>query len=108
VPIVVSNISDLQINGLSVWRTLADPGRAVVVENTPLVEALPLVGGLPNVVLYGVPGVTYDILYSPICSGIGWQPEWTGTVPSNLWMQVSGLTNAVPMMFFRAQQQSGP
>ena len=109
VPILVSDITDLQINGLSIWRTIGDlGGRAVVVGNEPLVEALALTNGLPNVLLYGVPGVSYEILYSPICSGTGWQPEWGGTVPTNLWMQVSGLTNSAPAMFFRALQQSGP
>jgi hypothetical protein len=106
VPIVLSDVSDQQINGLSVWRTITDPGgRAVVIENEPLVEALPLIDGLPNVVLYGLPGVSYDVLFSPVISPLaGYRPVWLGTISTNLCMPVSGLTNTGPNLFFVARE----
>jgi hypothetical protein len=32
-----------------------------------------------------------------------WQPVWLGTMPSNMQMPVSGLTNTESTMFFRAR-----
>ena len=104
VPLRVSDVTDFQMNGQSVWRTLAGDGRAVVLGDEPLVEALPKTNGYPAIVVYGVPGTGYDVLFSPNAATGGlWQPIWLGTMPSDMQMPVSGLTNSEPTMFFRAR-----
>jgi PKD repeat protein len=104
VPLQVSDVTAFQMNGQSVWRTLAGDGRAVVLGNEPLVEALPKTNGYPDIVVYGAPGTGYDVLFSPVAAtGALWQPVWLGTMPSNMQMPVSGLTNTESTMFFRAR-----
>jgi len=106
VPLIVSEvITNLDVDGSSIWRTLASNGRAVVVGQDSLVEALPLINGFPNLTLYGVPGVSYEMLYAPVLPAAVWQPVWQGTMPPNLWVQVSGLTNTGSTMFFRAREE---
>jgi hypothetical protein len=76
----------------------------VVLGNEPLVEALPKTNGYPDIVVYGAPGTGYDVLFSPVAAtGALWQPVWLGTMPSNMQMPVSGLTNTESTMFFRAR-----
>jgi alpha-tubulin suppressor-like RCC1 family protein len=104
VPLRVSDVTAFQMNGQSVWRTLASDGRAVVLGDEPLVEALSKTNGYPNIVIYGAPGTGYDVLFSPVAAtGALWQPVWLGTMPSDMRMPVSGLTNSEPTMFFRAR-----
>ena len=104
VPLWVSDVTDFQVNGQSVWRTLAGANRVVVLGAEPLVEALPKTNGYPDIMIYGVPGTGYDVLFSPVAApGALWQPIWLGTMPANMWMPVSGLTNTEPTMFFRAR-----
>ena len=104
VPLWVSDVTDLQANGQSVWRTLDGASRVVVLGEEPLVEALPKTNGYPDIVVYGAPGTGYDVLFSPVAApGALWQPIWLGTMPANMWMPVSGLTNTEPTMFFRAR-----
>jgi hypothetical protein len=106
VPLIVSEvITNLAVDGSSIWRTLTSDGRAVVVGQDSLVEALPLTNGFPNLILYGVPGVSYEMLYSPVPQAAAWQSVWQGTMPTNLSIQVSGLTNTGSTMFFRAREQ---
>src|ERR1035441_2446002 len=104
VPLRVSDVMNFQMNGQSVWRTLAGDGRAVVLGDEPLVEALSKTNGYPAIVVYGAPGTGYDVLFSPNAATGGlWQPIWLGTIPGNMQMPVSGLTNSEPTMFFRAR-----
>jgi len=106
VPLLVSDITNFQVSGQSVWRTLAGVSRAVVLGDEPLLEALPKTNGYPNLLIYGAPGTDYDVLSSSVIApGAIWQPIWLGTMPANMWMPVSGLTNTEPAMFFRAQVQ---
>jgi hypothetical protein len=109
-PFVASDVSVFQNRGAGVWRTLAGPGRAAVVERQPLLEALWPVNGQPNLLLCGIPGHDYDILSTPALTaagGSGW--VWYGTMPSDkLWMRVAGLTNIIaPALFFRAEDRFG-
>jgi subtilisin-like proprotein convertase family protein len=104
----VSEITNLQPNGLAVWRTIAGAGRAVVIEREPLLEALPPTNGLPNLVLFGIAGVSYDVQFNPALTATGlWQPIWSGTVPTNLWIAVPDVTNSGPAVFFRALEIQG-
>jgi hypothetical protein len=105
VPLTMEVRTNLTTEGLGVWRTLVDNGRGVVIEREPLIEALPPTNGLPSLILYGISGVTYRILFTPVLpASDGWQAIWLGTMPTNLLMPVSGLTNTGPAMFFRAQE----
>jgi hypothetical protein len=109
VPLNMEISTNLTTEGLSVWRTLVANGRCVVIEREPLVEALPLTNGRPNLMLYGLPGVSYQVLFTSGLPAVGnWQPIWLGTVPTNLAVSVAGLTNTGPTLFFRAQESSGP
>jgi hypothetical protein len=104
VPLWLSEVTNFQMNGQSVWRTLADDGRAVVLGAEPLIEALPKTNGYPNLVIYGDPGTNYDVLFAPVVTPAAvWQPIWLGTMPTNMWTPVTGLTNTEPTMFFRAR-----
>jgi len=105
IPLPVSDIVSVQTNGLGVWRTLAGIGRAAVIERESLVEALPQTNGQPNVILYGLPDVSYELLFSPVLPAVSWQTVWLGTMPTNLWLAVPGLTNSGPTLFFRAREQ---
>jgi hypothetical protein len=110
VSLLASNITALDTNGRAIPRTLSGPGRVVIIEREPLLEALPLVNGQPNVVLYGIPGHDYDIQSTPVLpASSGWVPVWQGTMPSNsLWMVADGLTNSIaPSLFFRAEDRFG-
>lgn len=106
VSVITTNV---QTNGVSIWRTLTGYGHVVVVEREPLLEAFPMTTGLPNLILYGIPGMSYQVeSSSALSAGPGWQPEWLGTVPENLWMHVSGLTNTGTTLFFRAVESTAP
>jgi hypothetical protein len=109
VPLTMEISTNLTTEGFSVWRTLAANGRCVVIEREPLVEALPATNGRPNLMLYGVPGISYDLLFSPVLPATsGWQPVWSGVMPTNLFLPVTELTNTGPTVFFRARTQAGP
>jgi hypothetical protein len=104
VPLVISAVTtNLTTSGTGVWRTLADDGRVVVLETEPLLEALPKTNGLPNLILYGINDVSYSVLFAPELPAADWQPVWVGTMSTNLWLPVDGLTNIGPTLFFRAQ-----
>jgi hypothetical protein len=104
VPLWLSEVTNFQMNGQSVWRTLADPGRAVALGDEPLIEPLTQTNGYPNLVIYGDPGISYDVLFAPVVTPAAvWQPIWLGTMPTKMWTPVTGLTNTGPTMFFRAR-----
>jgi len=103
--VVSDRVTNFKADGSSIWRTLSSNGRAVVIDQEPLVEMLAPVNGFSNLMLYGIAGVSYNILQAPVLPTTEWQPVWLGTMPANLSMHVSGLPNTGPMMFFRAQEQ---
>jgi len=108
VPLMISEVTtNYTTSGDTIWRTLTDGGRAVVLEKQPLLEAMAMTNGVPNLTLFGLGGVSYDVLFSPGLPADGWQPIWTGIMPASYSMPVAGLTNLGPTMFFRARAQGG-
>ena len=59
VPLLINSVINMQSNGQSVWYQLTNNGRAVVINEQPLLEALPKTNNLPNLALYGKPGIGY-------------------------------------------------
>jgi hypothetical protein len=108
VPVAISEVTtNFTTNGATVWRTLTDAGCAVVIEHQPLLEALPTTNGFPNLTLFGIGGVSYDVLFSPVLPATSWQPIWTVTMPADLSTPLAGVTNTGPAMFFSARAQVG-
>jgi hypothetical protein len=110
VPVAAGNITALDTSGRAIPRTFGTPGRVVVVEREPLLEAFPTTNSQPRLVLYGLSEHPYNLYASPVMPALnGWLPVWQGTMPSNgLWMMVEGLTNRIaPSLFFRAEDRFG-
>ncbi|NOS68504.1 MAG: cadherin-like domain-containing protein [Verrucomicrobia bacterium] len=107
VPLTLSSVINLASDGSSVWRTLTADGRAVILAAEPLLEALPKTNDLPNLLLYGNPDVSYDILHAPTLPATSWQPVWQGIMSSDCLLPITGLTNTGPSMFFRARTTTG-
>ena len=108
VPVAISEVTtNFTTNGATVWRTLTDAGCAVVIEHQPLLEALPTTNGFPNLTLFGIGGVSYDVLFSPVLPATSWQPIWTVTMPADLSTPLAGVTPTGPAMFFSARAQVG-
>jgi len=104
VPLWVDDITNSQVNGQSVWRTLPGANRVAIIGETPLVEPLPKTNGYHNLVIYGVPGTEYEVVGSPVIWPTAvWQPIWLGTMPTNMWMPALGLTNTESNMIFRVR-----
>jgi len=109
VPLILSDLANLQTNGIPVWRGLLQPGRAVVVDGSPLLEALPFTNGQPDLLLYAAPGARYHVLFSPTIGACAtWQPVWTGTVTTNLWLNLPGITNTGSNSFYQVQPAPSP
>jgi subtilisin-like proprotein convertase family protein len=109
VPLGVEVVTNIMPEGFSVWRMLAVDGRAVVIGPESLMEALPQTNGLPNLMLYGMAGVSYDILFSPVLPvTTDWQPVWSGIMPANFAVPVTSLTNTGQALFFRARESVEP
>jgi hypothetical protein len=108
VPLVISEVTtNFTTNGDTVWRTLTDAGRVAVIEQQPLLEALPMTNGSASLTLFGVSGPTYDVLFSPVLPAISWQLFWTGNIPGDLSKSIAGVTNTGPRIFFRVRAQAG-
>ena len=110
VPVVAGNVAALDTGGRVIPRTFGTPGRVVVVEREPLLQALPTTNSQPRLVLYGLSEHPYNLFASPVMPVLsGWLQVWQGTMPTNsLWMMVEGLTNRIaPSLFFRAEDRFG-
>jgi ubiquitin len=104
VPVEISGLTCMQTDGSGVWRTLADPGQVTVIAREPLLEALSMTNGLPFLRLFGNPGVSYEVLSSPILPAAAWQSVGLHIMPSNCVMLVPGSTNFSSMLFFIARE----
>jgi hypothetical protein len=96
---------------VAVWRAFSNPGRVVVIEREPLLEAFATTNNQPVMVLYGLPDHPHLMSASPGLPPVnGWLPAWQGTMPSNsIWMMVDGITNSIaPTLFLRAEDLFGP
>jgi hypothetical protein len=108
VPLLIPEVTmNFTTNGDAVWRSLTDAGRVAVIENLPLLEALPMTNGSVNLTVFGIGGATYDVLFSPVLPATSWQPFWTGNMPGNLSISIVVVTNTGPKIFFRSRAQAG-
>ena len=103
VPLVISNLTSLQTNGIPLNRTIGDAGRVVVVANEPLVEALTSTNQQPLLVLYGQVGWTNLVQVStdPLGGSNTWQTAWQGTL-TNLFQTIQPVAPTNADLFFRA------
>ncbi len=104
VPLVISNVVSIQSNGLPLVRTLAGIGRAVVVANEPLLEALPPTNPQPVLIIYGNPGSNYVVEYTldSADKSNNWQTVWQGSIPTNLFQVLQPAVPTNRILFFRS------
>lgn len=103
VPLLISNVTSFQTNGLPLSRTLATAGRVVVVANEPLIEALTSTNQQPLLVLYGQTGSNYIVQASSLPAGQAdnWQTVWQGRL-TNLFQVIELPAGSDPGLFYRS------
>jgi len=106
-PVYSGVTNTLITNDNTVWRKLTGDGHTVVLEKQPLLEALPLTNRIPNLTLFGLAGVSYEVLFSSGLPAGRWQPVWMRIMAAGHSMPVASLTNLGPTMFFRSRAQAG-
>lgn len=106
VPLLINSVINMQSNGQSVWYQLTNNGRAVVINEQPLLEALPKTNNLPNLALYGKPGIGYDVYYATDAINSNWSSVWHGIMPADGMAPITGLTNTGSHQFFSAREQA--
>ncbi len=77
------------------------PGRAVIVGPQPLLD-MQLVAGSPNLVLYGIPGQSYQIQAETNLAQSGGWSNFLSVPMSGLMQAIPNLVPAPPAAFFRA------
>ncbi len=107
-PLTYVGLTNLDTAGASVWRILAHDGQVAVVATEPLMEALARTNDRPNLVLYGNPGVDYEVQMTSELPATSWQSVWQGTMSSEYGLAITSITNVSPAMFFRARSIAGP
>lgn len=107
-PITFVSLTNRDTEGGTVWRTLGHDGLVAVVAVAPLMEALARTNELPNLVLYGNPGVGYEVQMTTVLPATSWQSVWQGTVPDEHALALTSITNVSPTMFFRARSIALP
>jgi len=102
IPLLVSNAQALQASGVVVPRVFAQDGRVVIVGAAPSLEATIATNGQRMLMLYGRPGVTYDVESTPSLNPVVlWTQHWRGGV-TNLVQPITPETNQ--MRFYRARR----
>jgi len=82
-------------------------GRITVVAGQPLLEAQFASDGGRNLILYGIPGATYQIQISSSLRDGDWS-DWTRVSPTNLSQVISGVSPLLATAFFRAYEIQQP
>jgi hypothetical protein len=101
VPLLISNVTAIRANGLSVPRTFGNPGRVVVIANEPLLEALSVTNLQPVILLYGEPGTNYLVESKREFGNTNqWQMAWQGAL-SNLSERITLPATTNRHTFFR-------
>ena len=100
VPLRVSGVSAIRLNGLPLVRTLAQDGRVAFINQAPLLEAS-MNGAQRQLVLYASPRPSYTVQYAPrLRPPVVWTPIWNGAL-SNL-VQVLTVPAISGNIFYRA------
>lgn len=94
-------------NGSPVGNTAGLPGRATVVGQEPLLEAMRSAGGQPELILYAPPGTAHQIESKPTLDNNpqSWQPAWQVQLPTNSLSQTISVTLTNRTLFYRAVRE---
>jgi len=104
VELAPQSLQGINADGSSPTNFLASPGRLVIVGPQPLLDTTLASNGVRNLVLYGIPGDSYQIQSSLYLSNTN---AWTNLarVPmTNLTAVLSNLDSTPPAIFYRAFQ----
>lgn len=104
VPLAVSQPAGLRLNGQAADKPGAANGRVVVIGREPLLDALLATNGSRDLALYGQPGASYELQYSP---NVADPNAWTNLmrVPLTNSLEIfHGLAAAGPATFYRAYE----
>ncbi len=101
VPLLIENVDGRRPDGGLAANASGQAGRVVVIGREPLLEGVHGLDGKPHVLLYGNPGVSYQLeRRTNIISG-SWQPLGA-MLMTNLWRDAHTGEVSHPAMFFRA------
>ncbi len=101
VPLLIENVDGWRPDGGLAANASGQPGRVVVIGREPLLEGVSGADGKPHVLLYGNPGVSYQLeRRTNVVSG-SWQPLGS-MLMTNLWRDAHTGEVSHPTMFFRA------
>ncbi len=102
VPLAVSNVAGLKLDGGSAAKAFGQPGRVVVIGPEPLLEFVRDTNGLPLLILYGKPGSSYTMEWRTNLMAGTWQFGWR--VPLTNLFQDFGVEANKPSQFYRAYE----
>lgn len=103
IPLAISELLAMQVNGIPMPKTLSNNGRVVAVGAAPLMEAQFYTNAHRGLVLYANPGIPCVLESSPNpADPASWQVGWQGSL-TNLF-QVFDLIDTGPSIFYRARR----
>lgn len=102
VPLQLVTIDGRHGDSSSFATQFGQSGRITVVAGEPLLEAQFVAGGR-QLILYGMPGVTYQIQIATSLSDRDWS-DWTSVSLTSLSQVVPGVSSLLPAAFFRAYE----
>ena len=100
----ISNLSARQANGSVLSRMLSNDGRVILVNVEPLLEARITGGGIRQLILYGEPGLSYQLQYSGDLSDTNHWKNWIRVPLTNLFQVIENVDPNGPNVFFRAYE----
>src|SRR5207247_9017268 len=84
----ISNLSARQANVSVLSRMLSNVGRVILVNVEPLLEARITGGGIRQLILYGEPGLSYQLQYSGDLSDTHHWKNWIRVPLTNLFQVI--------------------
>ncbi len=103
VPLRLSELSGLQVNGELVPKTIAHDGRVGLVGAAPLLEATVSTNGARSLLLHGTPGKSYRVERATNLLNPGWTFFGQATLTNQSLRFDAGPTNQT--QYFRAREQ---
>jgi hypothetical protein len=104
VQLVPQSLQGVNADGSRPTNLLAGAGRLVIIGSQPLLDSTLTSHGVRNLVLYGIPGDSYQIQYSV---NLAQADAWSNLVRvpmTNLTAVISNLDRTQPAIFYRAYQ----
>ncbi len=103
VPLRLSELNGLQVNGELVPRTITHDGRVGLIGLTPLLEAVVATNGTRAVLVHGTPGRTYALERATNLLNASWVSFAQGTLTNQSLRFEVGQTNQ--LQYFRARER---